>query len=127
YMLADTGARTIVSQSRFRDALAGFDGELVLLDDPGALSGEPSAPLPETSGASNLAYVIYTSGSTGDPKGVLVEHGNVMSSLRGLQERFPAGKDDGWLFKSNHTFDASLLEMFGPMWHGGRVVIVPAG
>ncbi|MEV4396425.1 amino acid adenylation domain-containing protein [Nonomuraea sp. NPDC049607] len=50
-------------------------GELIMLDDPALLDGQPDgppdwpAPLP-----GHPAYVIYTSGSTGRPKGVVLEH-----------------------------------------------------
>src|SRR4029450_7007996 len=36
----------------------------------------------------HLAYVIYTSGSTGQPKGVCIEHRNIVNYVLGVAERF---------------------------------------
>jgi amino acid adenylation domain-containing protein/FkbM family methyltransferase len=36
----------------------------------------------------DLAYVIYTSGSTGQPKGVCIEHRNIVNYVLGVAERF---------------------------------------
>ena len=38
--------------------------------------------------AEHLAYVIYTSGSTGQPKGVCIEHRNIVNYVLGVAERF---------------------------------------
>jgi long-subunit acyl-CoA synthetase (AMP-forming) len=35
---------------------------------------------PKSANGNNLAYVIYTSGSTGQPKGVMVEHEQLLAS-----------------------------------------------
>ncbi|MGE3277623.1 MAG: amino acid adenylation domain-containing protein [Vicinamibacterales bacterium] len=129
YMVSDSGVRCIVTRKSLQPLFAGQESRLIFIDDASDLDGPPHLDVdpPDAAAPGHLAYVIYTSGSTGLPKGVLVEHGQVVNSLRGLEAAFPTGPDDAYLFKSNHTFDASLLELFGPMWHGGRVVILRPG
>ncbi|WP_456238162.1 condensation domain-containing protein, partial [Mucilaginibacter oryzae] len=46
--------------------------------DQGAIGQYSSAAVSGYSRPSGLAYVIYTSGSTGQPKGVMIEHRNVI-------------------------------------------------
>ncbi|HEX5872257.1 MAG TPA: non-ribosomal peptide synthetase, partial [Longimicrobium sp.] len=72
-----------------------------------------------------LAYVMYTSGSTGRPKGVAVPHRAVLRLVRGADyARF--GADEAWLQLAPVAFDASTLELWGPLLNGGRVAIFPA-
>ena len=53
--------------------------ESICLDRDQDEIGKESKTLPVSSvGPQNLAYVIYTSGSTGNPKGVMIEHHNVI-------------------------------------------------
>ncbi|NEB29775.1 amino acid adenylation domain-containing protein [Streptomyces sp. SID14446] len=70
------------------------------------------------------AYVIYTSGSTGRPKGVLVPHRNVVGLLTAAQD-FAFGADDVWTLFHSYAFDFSVWELWGPLLHGGRLVVVP--
>ncbi|MDP1815336.1 MAG: LLM class flavin-dependent oxidoreductase, partial [Leadbetterella sp.] len=72
--------------------------------------------------AYNLAYVIYTSGSTGSPKGVMIEHKNVINFFRGMTSVL--GKRPGsFLSMTNFTFDISVLELLWTLSTGYKVVI----
>ena len=70
----------------------------------------------------SLAYVIYTSGSTGTPKGVAVTHRNVVRLVRGTGYA-ELGPDQVWLQLAPVSFDASTLEIWGPLLNGGRLVL----
>ncbi|KAF4991222.1 hypothetical protein FDECE_14114 [Fusarium decemcellulare] len=58
----------------------------------------------------DLAYIIYTSGSTGEPKGVMVEHGNLAAFARASTEVFEVGFGTRVLQLASFSFDASILE-----------------
>ncbi|MHB8462365.1 MAG: amino acid adenylation domain-containing protein, partial [Vulcanimicrobiaceae bacterium] len=73
----------------------------------------------------HLAYVIYTSGSTGKPKGVMVEHRNVVRLFESTQLWFNFNENDVWTFFHSFAFDFSVWEIFGALFYGGRLVIVP--
>jgi amino acid adenylation domain-containing protein/FkbM family methyltransferase len=62
----------------------------------------------------NLAYVIYTSGSTGLPKGVCIEHRNIVSYVLSITERLQL--EPGMTYATVSTIAADL----------GNTVIFPA-
>jgi pristinamycin I synthase-2 len=71
------------------------------------------------------AYVIHTSGSTGRPKGVVVPHANVVRLFTATEPDFGFGPDDVWTLFHSYAFDFSVWELWGPLLHGGRLVVVP--
>ncbi|MEC2178338.1 non-ribosomal peptide synthetase DhbF [Bacillus subtilis] len=79
---------------------------------------QPLSPL-------NTAYVIYTSGSTGVPKGVMIPHQNVTRLFAATEHWFRFSSDDIWTMFHSYAFDFSVWEIWGPLLHGGRLVIVP--
>ncbi|MCG9629024.1 AMP-binding protein [Vibrio mediterranei] len=73
---------------------------------------------------SNLnAYCIYTSGSTGTPKGVVITHKNIMNFFEGIKEFYDI---DGYSVCASFTsinFDATLIDVFFPLYCGASVFI----
>ncbi|MFD6157471.1 amino acid adenylation domain-containing protein [Nocardia sp. NPDC060256] len=72
----------------------------------------------------NLAYVIYTSGSTGRPKGVQIPHRNVVALFANTRSQFTFDHHDVWTMFHSYAFDFSVWELWGPLLHGGTLVVV---
>src|SRR5262249_12456602 len=82
------------------------------------------ANLPDESNPDRLAYIIYTSGSTGNPKGVAVPHRGAVRLVKNTNyARFDV--DEVFLQFAPISFDASTLEIWGPLLNGATVAIYP--
>ena len=132
FLLADSGAKLILTDSpsagRLDEAnraavpVIRIDREWKRIQAEGARRVLARDVTP-----ANLAYVIYTSGSTGKPKGVMVEHRQILNTLRHLEEAYPLGSSDTYLLKTSFTFDVSVAELFGWFFGSGRLAVLPAG
>ena len=69
------------------------------------------------------AYVMFTSGSTGRPKGVVVPQRAILRLCSG--DYLPWGSDRRFLLLAPLSFDASTLELWGALLHGGTCVVHP--
>ncbi|MEU7425625.1 amino acid adenylation domain-containing protein [Streptomyces sp. NPDC040750] len=130
-ILADATPHVLLTHASLRAALPGYEGHLLVLDEPGAPFPDPARPVPARDPAplapDNAAYVIYTSGSTGTPKGVQVSHATVarMFAAMTATPAYDFGEHDVWPMLHSYAFDVSVVEMWGAWLHGGRLVVVP--
>ncbi|MBC7888345.1 MAG: amino acid adenylation domain-containing protein, partial [Ferruginibacter sp.] len=127
YMLEDTAAKIVVSNSESRLKLPSTEN-IDIIDmnsDWPAIAKGPSGNLQINIKPFDLAYVIYTSGSTGRPKGVLIEHRNVVRLFKTATPLYDFTEKDTWSMFHSFSFDFSVWEMYGALFYGGRLVIVP--
>jgi amino acid adenylation domain-containing protein len=71
----------------------------------------------------SLAYNLFTSGSTGLPKGVMLEHRNLVSSIQNLIPTFGWKLGTRMLQFASHVWDCSLGEILGALLSGGCLCI----
>lgn len=124
YMLADGGARAVITQDRFAAAVDGHGPVVCRLDAEHArIEQSSSERAPRASTTDDLAYVIYTSGSTGRPKGVCVPH-RAVNRLVMNTNYITLGPSDAVGAVSNVAFDAATFELWAALLHGARVEII---
>jgi amino acid adenylation domain-containing protein len=117
--LANAGAGVVLSAGTLG---ANLPAGIEVLDAGAVPAGEPIAAAggdPE-----DLAYVMYTSGSTGEPKGVEVTHRNIVR-LVDDPDYVELGPGTTMLHAASTAFDASTLEIWGPLANGGTIAILP--
>lgn len=74
-------------------------------------------------GGDRLAYIMYTSGTTGLPKGVMVEHRNVVRLVKNTN--FAELHADTKILQTGAVvFDASTFEIWGALLNGGQLILV---
>ena len=122
YMLADSGVDIVLAQNDVLQTLPVFgDCSVLPLDAPlreMLLAGLPDGNVEGTGvHAGHLAYAIYTSGSTGQPKGVLIEHRNVVR-LVASPNYVELSPGRVMAQASNSSFDAATFEIWGALANG---------
>jgi natural product biosynthesis luciferase-like monooxygenase protein/amino acid adenylation domain-containing protein/non-ribosomal peptide synthase protein (TIGR01720 family) len=126
YILDDTRAKVILTQLSQVNALQAITRQACLVIDRDELIAEEKTNLASLSDPRHLAYVIYTSGTTGRPKGVMIEHRQVVSFLHSIQLLIldKSTSMDVWLALTNIVFDISFLEIMGALLSGLKVVLL---
>lgn len=124
-ILTDARVDAVLVTDASRPRLTGLDVPLV--DAGSAARGrEPESPGVPAAAAvpvapDDAAYLIYTSGSTGEPKGVIVEHGQLAASTLARRTVYPGRPV--FLLVSPLAFDSSVAGIWGTLTAGGHLVV----
>jgi amino acid adenylation domain-containing protein len=122
-MVEDATPRVLITTRSLLEKLPSDALSTVVLEDT-VLSALPTSAPPVVSQPNSLAYIDFTSGSTGRPKGVGTTQASVLRTLFGVDYAH-LGPDETFLLIAPVSFDASTLELWGPLLHGARLVVFP--
>ncbi|ADO68947.1 non-ribosomal peptide synthetase [Stigmatella aurantiaca] len=124
-ILEDAEVTALVTETKRRDELPTEKVPTIFVD---ALQWQEGQRAPNPAPGltpDNAAYVIYTSGSTGRPKGVIVTHANATRLFTTTDALYGFGPSDVWTLFHSAAFDFSVWELWGALFYGGRLVVVP--
>ncbi|WP_375475181.1 amino acid adenylation domain-containing protein [uncultured Nostoc sp.] len=126
FILQDAAVSVLLTQQHLIENLPQHETRVVCLDtDWESVAQQTSHNLINDCTTDNLAYIIYTSGSTGQPKGVLVNHSNVVRLLAATESWYNFNQQDVFSLFHSIAFDFSVWEIWGALLYGGKLVVVP--
>jgi amino acid adenylation domain-containing protein len=95
-------------------------GSVFARDDLASLPAEP----PPVTGP-DLAHLLFTSGSTGMPKGVMIEHANVVAFVEWAVRHFGTRAGDRVSGHPPLHFDLSTFDIYATLAAGAELHLVP--
>ena len=122
-MVEDAGIGTLLVNSDTAANAANFDGQLFVMDIELDSLATPAVDPDVSLGADALAYAIYTSGSTGRPKSVALPHRAVVNTILWRNGYYGIDATDVNLQMPSFAFDSSVVDIFGFLAAGARLVI----
>ncbi|CDH18278.1 Peptide synthetase PaxB (fragment) [Xenorhabdus bovienii str. kraussei Quebec] len=132
YILSDSAPKLLLTQQHLQERLAVEDLPVWRLDDDSHLSTVAQQPTDNPDSRQlgllphHLAYIIYTSGSTGLPKGVMIEHRNVVNFTYAQCQVSELKSTDRVLQFASVSFDTAVSEIFPTLAVGATLILRPA-
>ncbi len=99
--------------------------KLKVQDGVNELAKYPKEFSPRKVDPTHLAYVIYTSGTTGIPKGVMIEHGNLLNYIEAANFQYASENVLTSAYITSLSFDLTITSIFVPLTTGGAIHVFP--
>jgi amino acid adenylation domain-containing protein/thioester reductase-like protein len=127
YMLADSKAAFVLvneahaNRFAYDNAIKFEQKKVICINEQ--IFGSPKRPVRKITDPGALAYVIYTSGSTGEPKGVMVEHSQVVNFHAGLCKAMNMAAGRSVVSIASVGFDVFVFEIIPSLMSGLKIIL----
>lgn len=126
FMIKDADACLLIADDDLRPVLNEYEGETLLTSAlPAIMEGE-CAEMPAVDiRPDSLLTLLYTSGSTGVPKGVMIEHRNLIAFGYSFYDYLSVNADSKIAAYASFGFDANMMDIFCTLTCGATLVVIP--
>jgi amino acid adenylation domain-containing protein len=127
FMVKDADAALLIADPELRDIVDEYEGEVLMTDivpsiiarDVDTTAVKELQPKPDS-----LFILLYTSGTTGQPKGVMLQHHNLVSFCHWYHRYYDLKPEDNVAAYASYGFDANMMDMYPALTRGATVDIV---
>ena len=122
FMLKDSAAGLLIVDDNLLDILQGIEVPVLKTSEIDAL---PKGDVPEGPRPEDLFILLYTSGTTGVPKGVMLEHRNLVNFCAWYRNYYGLQPSSRVAAYASYGFDASMMDTYPALTTGSAVCISP--
>ena len=122
FMMKDANAVLLIAEEDLRPIVNEYTGPVLLTKDLRDI--EISTYRDIETKPEDLFILLYTSGSTGVPKGVMIEHRNLVAFCHWYQRYYDLKAGDKVAAYASFGFDANMMDMYPALVTGATVYII---
>ena len=121
FMVEDSEAVALITEESLRQRLSNFSGAVL---DINKISELEQAEIENSTSPQDLFILLYTSGSTGIPKGVMLEHKNLIAFIDWYTRYYSLPNDSRAAAYASLGFDANMMDTYPILCAGGQLHII---
>ena len=123
FMISDANAAGLIAEKALLEKIPGCELPVLYTEDFASLpERETSLPVPK---ADDLFILLYTSGTTGVPKGVMLNHRNLVNFCAWYRRFYGLKPEHEVAAYAGFGFDVNMMDLYPALTTGAAVCIVP--